>query len=104
MFVRFSTVTYVEPSYTILDGAASVRQVIDKPNNFGQAGLVWNRYSEQEQAAVIKNLTNDLRAVSERTQLLAICNFYRADAALGHLLADSLNVDISAYVSPSKQP
>ncbi|TJY41816.1 catalase [Cohnella pontilimi] len=90
-----------DPAYretgTPVSGLAA-RQKIEKTNDFGQAGQVWNRYSDKEKAAVIYNLTADLSAVSERTKLLAICNFYRADATLGQQLADSLKIDIAPYV------
>jgi catalase len=82
---------------TPVSGTAA-RQKIEKTNDFGQAGQVWNRYSDEEKAAVVYNLTADLSAVSERTQLLAICNFYRADAVLGQQLADHLKVDIAPYI------
>ncbi|CAH1217501.1 Catalase [Paenibacillus plantiphilus] len=80
----------------------AVRQKIEKKNDFGQAGQVWRRYSEEEQTAVVGNLSADLQAVSEQTKLLAICNFYRADQELGERLAASLQVDITPYVKQSR--
>lgn len=88
---------YEDVPYPVHGEAARVK--IEKTNDFGQAGQVWRRYSEAEQRAVIKNLTADLEPVSEKTKLLAICNFYRADEELGKQLADSLKVDITPYLA-----
>jgi catalase len=78
------------------------RVKIEKTNDFGQAGQVWRRYTNEQQNAVIKNLTADLQPVSEKSLLLAICNFYRADQELGQRLADSLKVDITPYLKHLK--
>ncbi len=74
------------------------RRTLAKTNDFGQAGQVWRRYTAAEQEAVVNNLSADLEPVAEQTKLLAICNFYRADAELGQRLADRLQLDISRYV------
>lgn len=99
---RYQDTPKEDPAYKdvpySLTGSAG-REKIGKANDFGQAGQVWRRYSKEEQEAVIRNLTADLKQVTEKTVLLAICNFYRADAELGQRLADSLNVDISRYVA-----
>ncbi|GAB6992236.1 catalase [Paenibacillus pini] len=76
-----------------------VRAKIEKPNDFGQAGAVYRKYSLEEQDALVKNLTADLKHVSEQTVLLVICNFYRADAGLGKRLAENLNVDLTPFLS-----
>jgi len=76
----------------------AMRKTIEKTNNFGQAGQVWNRYSAAEQDALVKNLTADLSSVTDQTKLLAICNFYRADAELGKRLAQGLKVDLTPYL------
>lgn len=89
------------PSFTEslspVNGVAG-RQKIEKTNNFGQAGQVWQRYSAEQQAQVIKNITADLSAVDPKTVLRAICNFYIADADLGNRIATTLNVDITPYL------
>ncbi|MBB6671220.1 catalase [Cohnella nanjingensis] len=76
----------------------SGRQKIEKTNDFGQAGQVWNRYNESEQAALVNNLAADLEPVAKETQLLVLCNFYRADPALGQRVAHRLQVDLSPYL------
>ncbi|MDR6225124.1 catalase [Desmospora profundinema] len=88
--------TYLE-SETPLEGAAG-RQKIFKTDDFSQAGERYRAFSEEERANLIKNLTNDLKQVHEKTRLLAICNFYRADEEYGLRLAESLGVDISQYL------
>jgi catalase len=90
-----------DPSFTEtlspLTGVAG-RQKIEKTNNFGQAGQVWQRYSQEQQDQVIKNISADLSAVDPKTVLRAICNFYIADADLGNRIASALNVDIMPYL------
>ncbi|MBL1705045.1 catalase, partial [Klebsiella pneumoniae] len=67
-------------------------------NDFKQAGERYRSFSKEEQDNLIANLTNDLKDVNERTKLLAVCNFFRADQEYGMRLAQSLNVDITQYV------
>lgn len=86
--------TYRESEQFIHDNRI-VREKIHKPNDFKQAGEKYRSYREDEKMALIKNLTNDLKHVNEKTQLHAICNFYRADEDYGKRLANSLGVDIS---------
>ncbi|GIO32513.1 MULTISPECIES: catalase [Paenibacillus] len=81
-----------------LQGTVS-RQKIDKPNDFGQAGQVFRKYSPEVQEQLIGNLAADLAPVAEQTKLLAICNFYRADEELGKRLAAALNVDLTPFLS-----
>jgi catalase len=85
-----------------LNGAAG-RQKIEKTNNFGQAGQVFQRYTSEEKTQLIKNLTGDLSTVDQKTVLRAICNFYIADAELGSRLAESLKVDITPYLKHIQQ-
>ncbi|WP_199617139.1 catalase [Paenibacillus alkalitolerans] len=75
------------------------RQKIGKTNDFAQAGETYRKFTGTEQDNLIRNLTCDLQSVHERTKLLAICNFYRADRQLGERLAQGLNVDIAGYIS-----
>ncbi|MCH5584946.1 catalase [Shimazuella sp. AN120528] len=85
-------------SETPLTGAAG-RKAIAQTLNFRQAGILYRSFSAEEQNNLIHNLTNDLSGVNERTKLLAICNFYRADKEYGEKLAKALGVDITPYVS-----
>ncbi|MEX2104529.1 MAG: catalase [Bacilli bacterium] len=72
----------------------STREKIEKTNDFGQAGEQYRSYSPEEQVNLINNLVNDLSNVPERTKLLAICNFFRADREFGGRLATGLNIDL----------
>ncbi|MEC3432719.1 catalase-related domain-containing protein, partial [Bacillus cereus] len=74
------------------------REKIEKPNDLKQAGERYRSFSKEEQDNLIANLTNDLKDVNERTKLLAVCNFFRADQEYGMRLAQALNVDITQYV------
>lgn len=85
-------------SETPLHGYA-MRKKIDKTDDFKQAGERYRAFSEEERANLIRNLSHDLQNVNERTKLLAICNFFRADREYGERLADALYVDISQYVA-----
>ncbi|MFD0694375.1 catalase [Paenibacillus sp. GCM10027628] len=84
-----------------LQGSAG-RQKIAKTNDFAQAGDTFRSFSEQEQENFISNLVGDLASVHEKSKLMAICNFYRADAGLGQRIADGLKVDISGYLQHLK--
>lgn len=81
-----------------LEGVAG-RQKIYKTDDFNQAGEKFRSYSPTEQEHLIQNLANDLRDVHEQIKLLAICNFYRADANYGKRLAVALGVDLSSFPS-----
>ncbi|RAP29738.1 Catalase [Brevibacillus laterosporus] len=90
-----------DPAYkeseTPLVGHVS-REKIDKPNDFAQAGERYRSYNPEEKVNLIANLANDLATVHERTKMLAVCNFFRADREFGMRLASALHVDISSYV------
>ncbi len=60
---------------------------------------MFRKYSPEVQEQLIGNLAADLEPVAEQTKLLAICNFYRADAELGKRLAAALNVDLTPFLS-----
>lgn len=74
------------------------RQKIYKTDNFTQAGERYRAFTGTEQSNLIRNLTDDLKQVNQRTRLLAICNFYRADQEYGERLAKSLGVNIDKYI------
>ncbi|MRX70722.1 catalase [Bacillus lacus] len=74
------------------------REKIEKPNDFKQAGERYRSFSQEEKDNLISNLAADLKDVNERTQLLVICNFFRADAEYGQRVAKALNIDISEFL------
>jgi catalase len=81
-------------SETQLSGSTT-RGKITKTDDFSQAGGRYRGLSEDERSRLVGNLTNDLQSVHPDTQLLAICNFFRADSELGSRLAAGLGVDLS---------
>ncbi|MCD7035223.1 catalase [Metabacillus sp. GX 13764] len=89
---------YRDSTQPLQEGYIS-REKIEKPNDFKQAGERYRAFSKEEQDSLIRNLAADLAKVNQRTSLLAICNFYRADADYGQRVADALGVDISAYTA-----
>ncbi|KGX93980.1 catalase [Pontibacillus halophilus JSM 076056 = DSM 19796] len=88
-------------SETPLEGYATKKK-IEKANDFTQAGERYRSFTKEEQDNLIANIVNDLQGVDEKTVLLAICNFYRADETYGTRLAEALNVDITPYVGGLK--
>lgn len=74
------------------------RQKIDKTDDFTQAGERFRSLPEEQQANLISNLANDLKATNDDIRLRAICNFFRADRTLGTKLSEALGVDIRAFV------
>lgn len=74
------------------------RQKIAKTDDFTQAGEQYRSYNAQEKENLLQNLVNDLKEVKKDTQLLAICNFIRADREYGMRLAQGLGIDISEFM------
>ncbi|CAM3931899.1 catalase-related domain-containing protein [Cohnella lubricantis] len=67
-------------------------------NGFSQAALVYNGGSDEQKAEFVDDLAAGLRSAEEMTKLLAICNYYQADAELGERLADVLQINIKPYL------
>ncbi|CAM4356626.1 catalase [Paenibacillus endophyticus] len=84
-------------SYVPLQGAAG-RLEIDKTDDFTQAGERFRSLPESQQANLIANLTGELEQTNDDIRLRAICNFFRADRALGMKLSENLGVDIRKYM------
>ncbi|GIP38852.1 catalase [Paenibacillus sp. J31TS4] len=80
-----------------LEGSAA-RQPIEKTDDFTQAGERYRSYTDEERDHLIRNLVNDLGSVPSMIQLRAICNFFRADAEYGMLLAEGLGVDLARHM------
>ncbi|MCP8969535.1 catalase-related domain-containing protein [Ectobacillus ponti] len=66
-------------------------------NDFEEVGGKYRSLSEEERTQLISGLAADLAGAAERTKLLGICNFYRADVECGQRLAAALNVDLAAF-------
>ncbi|MCR2805279.1 catalase [Paenibacillus soyae] len=86
-----------QDSHVPLQGSAG-RQKIEKTDDFTQAGERYRSLSEAQQANLVSNLVNDLKATNEDIQLRAICNFFRADRMLGMKLSEGLGIDIRQFV------
>lgn len=89
--------THYADSNVPLEGSAG-RQKIDKTDDFSQAGERFRSLPEAQQANLVSNMVNDLKATNEKIQLLAICNFFRADRTLGMKLSEGLGIDIRQFV------
>jgi catalase len=74
------------------------RQKIQKTDDFGQAGRIYRSYSDEVKEQVVKNISSELSQINERIALRAVCNFFRADVALGKKLAESIGVDLTPYL------
>ncbi|MEH7872601.1 catalase KatX [Bacillus velezensis] len=66
------------------------REAIDRPNNFGQAGETYRRFSEFERNELITNLVNTLSACRKDIQDQMIENFTKADPDYGKRVAEGL--------------
>jgi catalase len=82
-------------STTALTGNVQ-QQAIDKQLNFAQAGDVYRAFTEQERSNLIRNLSGDLGAVTNKqTQHKMLSHFYKADAEYGTRLTAAVNGDIN---------
>ncbi len=66
------------------------REAIDRPNNFGQAGETYRRFSEFERTELITNLVNTLSSCRKDIQDQMIENFTKADPDYGKRVAEGL--------------
>lgn len=68
-------------------GTTTVQNVIDKQNNFQQAGELYNSFSKKDQDNLIKNLGGALNAVHNKLIVKKmIAHFYQADKEYGNRL------------------
>nr|WP_127531239.1 catalase [Paenibacillus kobensis] len=70
-------------------------------DDFTQAGQRYRTLPEEECEWLIQNLSGELRQVPQQTQLLAVCNFFRADIQFGSRLAAGLGIDLGKHVPRS---
>lgn len=72
----------------------TVQHVIDKQNNFGQAGDLYRSFSKKDQNNLIKNLGDALAQVKNKIIVAKmIANFYQADRDFGMRLANEVKMD-----------
>ncbi|WP_292008511.1 catalase [Chryseobacterium sp.] len=82
-------------SQTIIPAGATITQaVIDKENNFKQAGELYRSFSKKDQDNLIKNLGDALNATKDKKVVAKmISHFYQADAEYGKRLAAYVKMD-----------
>jgi catalase len=76
-----------------LKNTTTVQQVIDKQNNFKQAGDLYKSFSKNDQDNLIKNLSGALNAVKDRVIVAKmISHFYQANSEYGQRLAKEVKM------------
>ncbi|MEG0371202.1 MAG: catalase-related domain-containing protein [Clostridium sp.] len=70
-----------------------VRKVINKQDNFTQAGELYRSFSKQEQNNLIDNIVNNLWEVDKNIQLKAIENFTLACREYGNRVKEGLKLN-----------
>ena len=85
-----------------LAGTTTTQHVIDKENNFAQAGDLYRSFSKKDQDNLVKNLSGALNAVKNKTiTKKMISHFYQADVDFGTRLLKATNLkvaDIQEYI------
>jgi len=77
-------------------GTTTAQQVIDKENNFAQAGDLYRSFSKKDQDNLIKNLSGALNAVENKTIVKKmVANFYQADKDFGTRLLKETALKVS---------
>ncbi len=81
---------------------STTQHVIDKENNFKQAGELYNSFSKQDKENLIKNLSGALNSVQNKVIVKKmIAFFYQADKNYGNSLLKATNLklaDIQEYL------
>ena len=84
-------------------GTTTTQNVIDKQNNFAQAGDLYRSFSKKDQDNLVKNLSGALNAVKNKVIVnKMIAHFYQADKEYGTRLMKATKTqlsDIEQYIS-----
>ncbi|WP_327062205.1 catalase-related domain-containing protein [Listeria ivanovii] len=91
----------MEPEQEIR-GDISGRLAAEKPNNFGHAKEVWNRYSDAERAALVKNIVDDWEGVREDIKIRNLRNFYQVEPEFAERVAVGTGIKLAEYVADLK--
>lgn len=75
-----------EPEYN----AKAVKEPIDRPNNYGQAGETYRWLEDWERDELIKNLSNALAICDKRIQDAMVEHFTKADEEYGHRVKEGI--------------
>jgi catalase len=79
-----------------LAGTTTTQHVIDKENNFAQAGDLYRSFAKKDQDNLIKNLSGALNAVKNKVIVQKmIAYFYQADKNYGERLMKATNTSLS---------
>lgn len=73
-----------------------VRETVDRPNNFGQAGDRYRAHSDWERDDLILNLVNTLRDANRLIQDRMVWLFAQCDSNYGQRVADGLGIAVPA--------
>ncbi|MPR75816.1 catalase, partial [Listeria monocytogenes] len=92
---------FIEPEQEIRGDVAG-RLIAEKPNNFGHAKEVWDRYSDAERAALVKNIVDDWSAVREDIKIRNLRNFYQVDPEFASRVAAGTGVNLEEHVADLK--
>ncbi len=77
-------------------GTTTSQAVIDKENNFSQAGDLYRSFSKKDRDNLIKNLSGALNAVKNKViTKKMIAHFYQADKEYGNRLLKETNLKLS---------
>jgi len=91
----------VGPEHTPPVSGRLVRQPIDRPNNYGQAGERYRAFEEWEREELIANLVDALSVCPEDCQDRMLWHCSQADADYGRRLAAGLGRQVPRQVPPS---
>jgi catalase len=84
-------------------GTTTTQSVIDKQNNFAQAGELYRSFSKKDQDNLISNLSGALNKVKNKVIVhKMIAHFYQADQGYGTRLLKATNTtfsDINSYIA-----
>ncbi|MBC6315680.1 catalase [Listeria grandensis] len=95
------TPRYVEDEQELIAGIVG-RLEQEKPNNFGHAREVWNRYSDAERDALVNNIVGDWEGVREDIRVRNLRNFYQVEPVFAERVAKGTGIDLEKHISDLK--
>lgn len=88
-----------EPPQPLGDVAADRFDSAVDHDDYTQAGLLWNLFSEEEKQRTVKAISGSLGQCTEEIQLRQLCHFFRADPDYGQRVADAVGADVSSFLA-----
>lgn len=92
---------FIEPEQEIRGDIAG-RLIAEKPNNFGHAKEVWDRYSDAERAALVKNIVDDWAGVRDDIKIRNLRNFYQVELEFASRVAAGTGINLEEHVTDLK--